>query len=626
MKNLKVLLSVFLFLPLFILFSSLSFASFEDVSSSDPYYEATNYLKKNGVVRGYDYGDLQYFKPNNEINRAEFLKIVIEAKYDDISGNNCYPDVKEEWFAPYICKATDLGIVNGYDDGYFRPADNINFVEASKIIANTFALSVSDTDDEWFKPYVISLEEKNAIPESIGSFSKNLKRADMAEIIYRLMANVTDSYSTSYGLIKATNEYKKSLDEESLNSLTYFLQKKLNDPKYTGILSKLAKKYDIKIDSLESPDGVDSQTAEEIKILASVFMDADYNDPIVGPMRDYIYHASYKDVYFFLYSFDKKLFMTDKIDADTFELMGVYDYCVDLHEDVLKEMDEKNKKEWCKSYYDYIDIGTAPYGPTVLAKDKNYVYQISKNSLSILEGLDSDKFLKNSDGPADIYLADEKDVYYSADNELVLLEGADAGTFKFFLGLFFKDKNNVYYFDEGNTAFGNTDDDSMYKIEYADPKTFKFLYLEGLYSFFGDAEDVFVAGRYDTVVFSIQGVNPDSAKIYSFTEKKFIPLNNGEAINPYAEFPEIHPFDIIISGETTYLFNVTGSKKIDNLDAETFEVLDVSSILPDRSLVQDKNGAYLLEGLEITKLEDGDLEMPYEEFLKKYPPSSDEQL
>ena len=119
---------------------------FSPIQSSHLYKTAIDYLKEQAVVQGYNDGT---FRPDNTINRAEFMKIVIGAKYSQdyigvSSAWNCFSDVHTEWFAPYICIAKDEGIVSGYPDGAFRPSQNISFVEAAKILAEVYGLDFTE--------------------------------------------------------------------------------------------------------------------------------------------------------------------------------------------------------------------------------------------------------------------------------------------------------------------------------------------------------------------------------------------------------------------------------------------------------------------------------------------------
>ena len=185
------------------LFSQLSFAAdettFFDVPMDNVYHDSVEYLKSISVVEGYSNGE---YRPDQKINRAEFLKIVMETKGIIEEGADCYPDVKNDWFAPYVCKATELGFVKGYENGNFDPGKTINFAEASKIVANVLDLTMEKEDESmWFKNYVYALEDQFAIPTSILSFNQELSRGDMAEIIFRLDNRLRDKKSNTFDSI-----------------------------------------------------------------------------------------------------------------------------------------------------------------------------------------------------------------------------------------------------------------------------------------------------------------------------------------------------------------------------------------------------------------------------------------
>lgn len=178
---------------------------FTDVAESHLNYEAIEYLRQNNVIRGYPDGT---FKPESRINRAEFLQLITnpfllnttrlnECVREEIQGKDLkhvfYSDVDpDDWYAAAVCLSTVQKIINGYPDGTFRPARDVSFVEAAKMIANVFAFSIAEEPDEaWYMPYVEQLSKKSAIPTTVNSFSESITRGEMAEMIYRLKANVT---------------------------------------------------------------------------------------------------------------------------------------------------------------------------------------------------------------------------------------------------------------------------------------------------------------------------------------------------------------------------------------------------------------------------------------------------
>jgi hypothetical protein len=54
---------------------------------------------------------------------------------------NGFKDLSDDaWYYNYVLKAVELGIVQGYSDGTFRPNANISRAEASKILVKLRAL------------------------------------------------------------------------------------------------------------------------------------------------------------------------------------------------------------------------------------------------------------------------------------------------------------------------------------------------------------------------------------------------------------------------------------------------------------------------------------------------------
>ena len=178
---------------------------FSDVYSDTETGEAVQYLKDNKIVTGYSDGS---FKPTTIINRAEFTKIIMGSMGVKLSGKDCFNDVKDEWFAPYVCTAKARGIINGYADGSFKPADPIKFSEASKIVANAYGLTLEPKDaldsSSWYKQYVNALAAKKAIPLTVHYFDENITRESMANIVWRIKGGIQGRVSRSYNEIAGT--------------------------------------------------------------------------------------------------------------------------------------------------------------------------------------------------------------------------------------------------------------------------------------------------------------------------------------------------------------------------------------------------------------------------------------
>ncbi len=180
-------------------FSALA-QTFPDVAESTRYYGAVEYLKEKGVISGYPDGT---FKPDQPINRAEALKIAMTASaaQTDVLAPTQFPDVQPgQWFYDPVQKAISLGIVEGYDDGTFKPANNINIAESLKIVFLSFRVEVGaapegdpypDVDQTaWYSAYAQYAKDHQFVdPEGDGLLhgGKDITRGQFADIIYRLM-------------------------------------------------------------------------------------------------------------------------------------------------------------------------------------------------------------------------------------------------------------------------------------------------------------------------------------------------------------------------------------------------------------------------------------------------------
>lgn len=156
------------------------------------YEAAINYLREQGIVQGYDDGS---YKPDNTINRAEFMKIVMGEKYgNELTAEEagCFNDVGKEWYAPYVCLGKNKGVVSGYDNGNFGPGNQISFVEAAKILANVYELELGSEGSHWYEKYVLALQSEGYIPSSVDELAKPITRAEMAELIWRIKEQIKD--------------------------------------------------------------------------------------------------------------------------------------------------------------------------------------------------------------------------------------------------------------------------------------------------------------------------------------------------------------------------------------------------------------------------------------------------
>lgn len=158
---------------------------------------AINLLYSRNILSGYADGS---FKPENNINRAETLSIILKAlEINPINEQETnFTDVPtQEWYTGYVNKARSMDIIKGYADGTFRPADTINQAELLKITLKSFGIEVGDVptntlpstlnQNDWYASYYAYTLATELIDIETISPTKPVTREEFAELIYRLI-------------------------------------------------------------------------------------------------------------------------------------------------------------------------------------------------------------------------------------------------------------------------------------------------------------------------------------------------------------------------------------------------------------------------------------------------------
>lgn len=105
---------------------------FADVPSYEWYTKYIGHMEELGLMQGYEDGS---FKPDRKISRAEFASIV--ARYLNLTKTQevYFPDLaSNHWAIDDIKKVVAAGIMKGYDDGNFGPQNPVTRAEAATII------------------------------------------------------------------------------------------------------------------------------------------------------------------------------------------------------------------------------------------------------------------------------------------------------------------------------------------------------------------------------------------------------------------------------------------------------------------------------------------------------------
>jgi len=187
---------------------------FNDVEFDDEYFHSLQFLKSRKLIKGYEDGT---FRPDNQVNRAEALALVLRGAGVDFEKEVCkqspFPDVPvDSWFCNIVKVGKEKKIIRGYEDGNFRPNKKVNRVEIFAMF--TFAVGIKDKkisghhfldipDGEWYSNVSNVVFEKNLFEFDAGKLipNKNVSRGEVARMSYRelfCVQNKIDKYNSSF--------------------------------------------------------------------------------------------------------------------------------------------------------------------------------------------------------------------------------------------------------------------------------------------------------------------------------------------------------------------------------------------------------------------------------------------
>jgi len=134
MKTKRKLISYFCILALVLtMMPTVAFGGqISDISDHWAKDQITSLMDKS-FITGYEDGT---FKPDNNITRAEFMAIINRAFNYTEKAEGSYIDVPDSaWYTDVIKQAKAAGYISGYADGTIKPNNYISRQEAAVIIA-----------------------------------------------------------------------------------------------------------------------------------------------------------------------------------------------------------------------------------------------------------------------------------------------------------------------------------------------------------------------------------------------------------------------------------------------------------------------------------------------------------
>ena len=137
MKNFRKVLALILVVATLFSFAAMTSAKEYKDADKISYDEAVDVLSAIGILNGYDDGS---FKPTDSIAREEMAKMigVLSNAGDDVSdlyASACtFADTKDRWSASYVAYCAQLGIVAGRNASTFDPRGKVTGIETAKML------------------------------------------------------------------------------------------------------------------------------------------------------------------------------------------------------------------------------------------------------------------------------------------------------------------------------------------------------------------------------------------------------------------------------------------------------------------------------------------------------------
>ncbi len=172
--------------------------NFSDIDNSHWAYDAIMSLYTEGIISGYNDNTV---RPDASVTRAEFVKMITVAAKQYASDAVCsFNDISsDDWYYSYVASAVNEGIVMGYADNTFKPNDLLTRQDAVLMLYRITGdmddvQDVVFTDERDISDYaldaVLTLSKAGMINGfENGEFRphENITRAQVSQIIYNIM-------------------------------------------------------------------------------------------------------------------------------------------------------------------------------------------------------------------------------------------------------------------------------------------------------------------------------------------------------------------------------------------------------------------------------------------------------
>ena len=161
-------------------------SAFPDVDENAEYAEAVAYVSEAGIMVGDENGN---FNPDKTVTRAEMAVILCNMLGETenlTSDGSVFMDVPENhWANSYVVKAVELGLVTGYGDGRFGPADAVTYEQVLTMLINAYGGGDTAKDQGGYPDGYIKVASDSGLSQNVlAQKEDNLMRWQVSMILY----------------------------------------------------------------------------------------------------------------------------------------------------------------------------------------------------------------------------------------------------------------------------------------------------------------------------------------------------------------------------------------------------------------------------------------------------------
>ena len=204
---------------------------YSDAPTDRPTAIAISTLTDMGILEGDPGGTI---RPRAELNRAEFMKIVMSLLPDHDTASyslRCFPDVPSGvWYESFVCHAKAAGILTGNakpgltpDQYPFEANRPVQYEEAVKVLVKLYALAIDNGGGQWYEPYLRAAEQLEINLSGLAPGDK-IKRGEMARLVVGFVAYNDDSLDelrdTEEGIVSSSSSSEGSVTSATGSSVS----------------------------------------------------------------------------------------------------------------------------------------------------------------------------------------------------------------------------------------------------------------------------------------------------------------------------------------------------------------------------------------------------------------------